>query len=152
MTYNSALEWANNNIPKDEYDTFEEWYDKLTEKFNTPELTDNDVFQDLAKDEWISEIGALDKSDLEQPIEQEEIPIPSRVEEVSIGSPRIITVPKEALNPEKENIIVLPKTDKAPITIRPVIILPQEIKEIPKPQKQSFFSRLKSFFSFRRRK
>lgn len=152
MTYTSALEWANNNIPKDDYDTFQDWYAKMTEKFATPELTNSDVFKDLSKDEWVSEIGALDRADLEQPVEQEEIPTPSRIEEVSIGSPRIITVPKEALNPEKENIVILPKTKQAPITPRPVILLPEEIKELPKPKRQSFFSRLKSIFSFRRKR
>lgn len=111
MTYTSALEWANNNIPKDEYDTFEDWYDKLTEKFNTPELTNSDVFRDLAKDEWVSEIGALDKADLEQPIEQEEIPEPSRTEEITIG----VKVPKQAIeDTSKPRVIVLPPTGKAP--------------------------------------
>lgn len=119
MTYTSALEWANNNIPKDDYDTFEDWYDKMTEKFTTPELTNSDVFKDLAKDEWVSEIGALDKSELEQPIEQEEMPESSRIEEITIG----IRIPKQAIeNTNKPRIIILPPTGKAPTILEPMPI------------------------------
>lgn len=85
MTYDSALDYAIEHIPMNEYDNFDDWYDALEEKFSTPELTDSDTFGHDALEEWQSVMG-----DRDEPIEEPE-ELPTRKEEITIDRGYVVT-------------------------------------------------------------
>ena len=85
MTYDSALDYAIEHIPMNEYDNFDDWYSALEEKFSTPELTDSDTFGHDALEEWQSVMG-----DREEPIEEQE-ELPTRKEEITIDRGYVVT-------------------------------------------------------------
>ena len=77
MTYKSASTWADNNIPKDEYDYFDAWYDVAITEFGSAIETDKNgnptEFRKLMQDKWLDEIGAFTREPEteDEPIEDE---------------------------------------------------------------------------------
>lgn len=81
MTYESAFQWVIDNIDISEYDNYDDYYDTIEDKIQTPSLTDNRDFEQMAIDYW-----EANKEPIEQPIDY----IPERKEPI-IESGYVVT-------------------------------------------------------------
>jgi hypothetical protein len=84
LTYSQASEWANRHIPKDGFDSFDEWLEYATsEAYNglrTPELLSAPEYVNIMHDNWMSEIGVEDRRDIEAEPEPDVLPTPREIQ------------------------------------------------------------------------
>ena len=139
MSYETAIKWALDHVPPQDFDSFNEWYNVVSNKMNTPNLMSNPQFNNMLEKAWI-DITGTDSEDNPVIIER----TPSRDTNIQMPlSPRIYVAPSKELE-KKQEIISLPQTGRAPEIPRPILIFPREqMSEIDKIKK--FFGRLNPF-------
>lgn len=140
MTYSNAADWADRNIPKDDFDTFDDWLQfAVVDSDNglqTPALLSEPEFIDFMRRYWLDEVGALDRFEeeidddrIEPPI-SEDISIPSvDRKDIQIDSGFIVT--SKGVEPVK---VLDMKTDDSP----PIVITESQAtaQKLPEPQRE----------------
>lgn len=128
MSYETALQWALDHVPPQDYDSFNDWYRAVENKMNTPNLMSNPVFNRMLENAWRDITG----TDSEDRVIQR---IPSREQSVNIprSQKEIQTLPKPSLL--YSQIIT---RDQAPAEVQsqsPIIIttyhIPDENRRLP---------------------
>ena len=139
MTYDSALDYAIEHIPMNEYDNFDDWYDALEEKFSTPELTDSDTFGHDALDEWEKQMG------IEGQPEEEPVPETPSKKEVVIDSAYVVT--RDGIKP-----VDIVKAEVPEGQIPPQIIIDKTKSTARMTTREKIGSFFRNIFRFRRKK
>ena len=135
MTYKSSANWAENNVPKDEFDNFEDWYNfVVSEHFYNVNINSTGEFRTLMKEFWEREMG-IDEED----IQEEKEPIPSEIREIQTAREELRQeqlAQADSTVRELEAIRQFEKEKQAEETIREVIPEVQQYSQpliIPKP-------------------
>lgn len=134
MSYETALQWALDHLPPQDFDSFNDWYRQVSNKMNTPNLMSNPTFNNMLEKAWM-EITGTDSED--NPIVIQRTPSKEREIQMPIN-PRIYVAPSKELE-KKQEVIALPQTGRAPEIPRPILVFPKE--QIGRLQ------RVKNFFS-----
>ena len=138
MSYETALQWALDHLPPQDFDSFNEWYRAVDSKMNTPNLMSNPIFNRMLENAWEDITG----TDSEDRVIQR---VPSREQPVQIQNQRTFLSPRQQeRQPEEQRII--PPTGRAPELLRPVPLSSVEERRLTEFEKiKKFFGRLNPF-------
>jgi len=85
MTYENALGWLTDNLPKDMYDNYDDWYNACRQEIQTPALWDSISFTKAHRDYWNSHVSEenISTPEYEEPIQEPIYDTPSKPEPVN---------------------------------------------------------------------
>lgn len=144
MTYRDAANWAIENIPMNQFDSYEDWLDEVNKEVNTPELLAEKEFTDMLQRAWENTIGPIDKTkeDIEkereeqQRIEQEQRRI-EQFEVEEIKEPEIKEPTTKQIEHELERNLNPEQRSKDFLTQEKSGALAEVLKSLPKGSKIS---------------
>ena len=135
MSYETALQWALDHTPPQDYDSFNDWYRAVENKMNTPNLMSNPIFNRMLENAWRDITG----TDSEDRIIQR---VPSREQPVQIQNQRTFLSPRQQPKAQEEQRII-PPTGRAPELLRPIPLSSVEERRLTEFEKiKKFFGRL----------
>lgn len=121
MTYESALDWAEMNLPMAMFDDFDSWFDAIENNFNTPSLTDSPKFQSQARELWERNMGRIIEREQEEIPERVTVEIDTATNEIESIKPVGVTQPINIPIQVDERERIIPETGRAPELPKPVI-------------------------------
>ena len=135
MSYETALQWALDHAPPQDYDSFNDWYRAVENKMNTPNIMSNPVFNRMLENAWRDITG----TDSEDRVIQR---VPSREQPVQIQNQRTFLSPRQQPQTQEEQRII-PPTGRAPELLRPIPLSSVEERRLTEFEKiKKFFGRL----------
>ena len=176
MTYKSASAWADNNVSKEDFTNFEDWYNfVVNEHFAGVDIDKTGEFKQLMKEYWLEEMGVLDlepepeppepepkedidieREELEAEIERTNKPVKQEIQyqREQVFGVKEVVIPQEKGRTIIQKKEILPSGEERITMVRPAEFIPKPTPTVQVTKKPSFLERIRGRLSslFRRKK